>query len=359
MNLLVLKAGQRRIECAYFADTNAAPERTAFTQNLRETQDDDSALRGALRKIHLECRLAMNSEPDGIAVCAPFGGAGFERSVIVDAEVLGKLRTVIPQAPFHTPLLLRLLQACGEIFSGVPVTLSFQTAFFAKLPLRERLYAVEPDLCAGLGGQRTGYQGLFHEAACEQVSAARRKSGVQEPARTLSICLEPQPEVAGVFGRQPVMVSSGASSLEGIPGETTCGLVDPSLVLILAETLKCGPERINQMLTQESGLRGLLDKPATLPDVFEDGDADCERARRIIEYRILQACGAGIAALGGLDAIVFSGRYASLGEKLGPWLCEKLRLNNWQTCSLSLARIVAAKSALLLQTSKNGQAVGS
>jgi hypothetical protein len=106
------------------------------------------------------------------------------------------------------------------------------------------------------------------------------------------------------------------------------------------------------MLTQESGLRGLLGKPASLSDVFHDGGAESQRARRIIEYRILLACGAGIAALGGLDAIVFSGRHAALGELLGPSLSGNLRLEGgrWQCCSLSLPRIVAGKAALLLRT---------
>ena len=83
-------------------------------------------------------------------------------------------------------------------------------------------------------------------------------------ARIISICLEPQPEVAAVKGLRALMVTSGATPLEGIPGHTTCGQIDPSIVLTLSESAGWGPEKINTELTKQSGLLGSGDLYADL-----------------------------------------------------------------------------------------------
>ena len=172
------------------------------------------------------------------------------------------------------------------------------------------------------------------------------KRGIRAAARVLSLCLGPRPELAAVIGSRQLMVTSGATPLEGIPGETVCGELDPSVVLTLREKMEWGPEEINMVLTQESGLLGLVGEPTTIQTLFESDNPDVKEAREIVQYRILQACGAGIAAMGGLDAIVFSGRYAAVGELHGPWLASRLVPRNQQGISFerfeeSLERIVA------------------
>ena len=118
------------------------------------------------------------------------------------------------------------------------------------------------------------------------------------------------------------MSSSGVTPLEGIPGETTCGAIDPGVILAMAEDLGWGPELINRVMTRESGLTGYAGRPVTFADLFEAHDMESVQLQEMVKYRLLLACGAGIAAMGGLDAIVFSGRYASLGRMLGPWLAS-------------------------------------
>ncbi|HQO34738.1 MAG TPA: hypothetical protein PLG59_08765, partial [bacterium] len=114
-----------------------------------------------------------------------------------------------------------------------------------------------------------------------------------------------------------------------------------------------GPEQINTVLTRESGLLGVVGKTATLDTIFRSNDPEVRLAREMIQYRILLACGAGIAAMGGVDAIVFSGDYVDVGEILGPWLSSKLVLKGergqvvpWMCFRESLDRLIADSAEL-------------
>ena len=144
------------------------------------------------------------------------------------------------------------------------------------------------------------------------------------------------------------MVTRGATPLEGLPGETACGEIDPSIVLILAEKLSLGPEQINNVLTRESGLLGLTGKRTNLKEIFTSKAAEFQLPREMMQHRILSACGAGMAALSGIDEIVFSGRFAEIGEILGPVLVQKLTFKGaprhqikWSLFQKNLDNIIA------------------
>jgi hypothetical protein len=143
-------------------------------------------------------------------------------------------------------------------------------------------------------------------------------------ARLLSLCLEPRPEVVAVNDGCPLMVTSGATPLEGLPGDCSAGEADPAIVFTLAQAGGLGPEAIHHMLTHGSGLTGLVGHATTLGEVAAAGGAASRHARGVFRHRLLLAVGAGVAALDGLDGIVFSGRYAHAGDHLGPFLLEKL-----------------------------------
>jgi len=122
-----------------------------------------------------------------------------------------------------------------------------------------------------------------------------------------------------------VMVTGGSTPAEGLPGETSCGDLDPSVVLKLAGDGDWGPEGTSRLLTCESGLRGLVGRDVSLAEALESPDGESQLARDVFLHSLLRACGAGIAALGGLDAIVYSGRYASSAAVLHDWLNQRLK----------------------------------
>jgi acetate kinase len=156
------------------------------------------------------------------------------------------------------------------------------------------------------------------------------------------------------------MCTSGATPLEGIPGHSSCGELDPSIVLMLARKLKWGPEQINTVLTQQSGLMGLVGRPVMLDDVLATEAGDLEPAKNLLQNRILMACGAGMAAMGGVDHIVFSGLFASAGLTLGPWLRDRLTFRGgnenrpleWLCFTESLDQVMARKAEIFLLESE-------
>jgi acetate kinase len=276
-------------------------------------------------RLHTALFANKMAQLDMVAIRCPFGGLMFEAPARVSAETLEKLESLVPFAPLHLPALIELARRCEEAFVDVPIIIVFETSFFAALPPYERRYGLDPDAATGSAPCRFGYHGIFHAAACRSATQNLEGDNVSSTPRIISICLEPQPEIAAVMGHRPMMVTSGATPLEGLPGHTTCGELDPSIVLTLADKLHWGPEQINGALTMDSGLLGLTGSPVTMASLWKTEGGKCHLARKIIDYRILQACGASIAALGNVDAVVFSGRFADNGNVLGPWLVSKLQ----------------------------------
>ncbi len=346
MNTIVLKPGTHALDFAYFTAGLGAPAVTGRLEDYRHAADERSWARGALVQVLDHCLSTLAGPPAAVAVRVPFGGNDFSAPTPATPAVLARLAALAYGAPLHIPATLALVRAAGEAFPGIPFILAFETAFFATLPAREYLYGLDPALAKDLRIRRFGYHGLYHAAACRgaardfvawQRERAASDSASSRPARLgrrtaeqrtppliISICLEPRPEIAAVIGSRPVTVTSGATPLEGLPGQTSCGEIDPSIVLSLNKELNWGPEEINAVLTEESGFVGLVGRHVTLNEVFTSDAADVTLAREVMRYRILLACGSAVAALGGVDAIVFSGRYARLGEALGPWLAERL-----------------------------------
>jgi acetate kinase len=346
MKVLALILRPRRLEYAGFAE-HAEPV-VAGAISSRDQCTDTAALRAALSRVVAEFRRAAGELPETVALRVPFGGAEFAGPVIADADVLRKLEALTPSAPLHIPASVHLARCCGQVFDEAPVVLVFETAFFAALPERERSYGLDAELMNSTGLRRYGFHGIFHEAACRDMARRACEAGGRSPQRLLSIVLEPKPEIAAVFGNRPLTVTSGATPLEGIPGETSCGELDPGIVLALSREKGWGPEQINSALTRESGLLGLVGRRVTFDELFNSDAADLAEARAVIRYRLLLACGAGIAAMSGLDGIVFSGRYADAGRRLGPWLASRIRLKGdsatptpWACFRTPLSRLVA------------------
>ncbi len=354
MNRLTLCPGARHLTYAGYFDSESTPRVEGRLDDYRGAEPDRESARRALSQILDEYQAAARGEAlDLIAVRAIYGGETFRQPALVNEATRRALEALAHEAPLHHPPLLGLLDAARELAPATPVLLFFETAFFTALPPRERHYALAQD--AGISAdadaqppRRFGFHGLFHAPAC--AAAARELTargaadecgdkeisdgeanpparGARRAWRMISVCLEPRPEIAGVTGRRPVFVTSGATPLEGLPGETSCGELDPSAPLLMREKLGWGPERINEALTRESGLKALLGRPARLDEALDSdpgANSPLSKAGDFLRYRALLACGAAAAAMGGVDALVFSGRYVRSGERLGAWLAARL-----------------------------------
>jgi acetate kinase len=338
MRILTLRPGPHQLRAALFSIDREAPRWTHRTPR----EQAESWLREA----------RATTDVDAIALRVAHGADVLRAPAVASDPLLDALAGAAAFAPLHIPAAVDAARACRKAFGGVPVVLEPETGFFAALPLREQLYGLDRDIAV----RRIGFHGLMHQAACELAARGSDALPGRRPRRVLSVYLDRRPEVAAVSGSKPVMVTGGATPLEGIPGETCSGELDPGIVLLLMKKTDLGPEQIDALLTRKSGVRGLVGRPAMLGDVLAHASTDQERlARDVIAYRILVACGAGIAALGGVDALVFSGTYQAAGRaleiglkaKIGRALSSEAEMQI-QYLQKSLDRILAETAAAVL-----------
>ncbi|NQT91420.1 MAG: hypothetical protein HQ559_01570 [Lentisphaerae bacterium] len=360
MRTLVFSQEPGKLSYSYFLEHQFTPSAWGAYEDFDGSDPDN--VHDTLRQIAASPTLST-SPPELIAVRVAFGGELFKSPAVLTEVVLQQLETLAPQAPLHLPPVLVLLRGCREVFKSVPILLVFETAFFVELPARERYYALDFDVAEKLHVRRYGFHGLFHEAACREVTQLIRAASSGRVPRILSVCLEPQPEVTAVKGGHPLMVSSGITPLEGLPGQTTCGELDPSIILTLAKEKGLGPEEINQILTKKSGIYGVLGEHTSLGKLLTTVDPKYQLAQQMIRYRILRAAGEAIAAMGGLDVIAYSGRFTNAGKSLHAWLlAQRLFVANAHLRNVtrfrfedSLEQVVAetAASAFVSQAAPN------
>jgi len=259
---------------------------------------------------------------DLAVIKVPYGGELFTEPVMFNQKILKMLTEKIPFAPLPLPAIIELAKALEQTFKQTQIILIFETSFFVDLPENERFYAIPRNLKDAYKLRRFGYHGLFHQNSMQQAATL----GKQE--KIISICLEPRPEIAAINDGQVVFVTGGATPLEGLPGETTSGEIDPFIITTIAKKLIWGPEQINRMLCSNSGIYGITGKYQNLNNIFTAEDAKSILAKNIMQYKILLACGAAIASMGGCDCIIFSGIYYELSQKLIKYLKAKLYIHN-------------------------------
>lgn len=335
MNILVLKPEISSLEIRYFKHEEQCP---ALTKKVTMARDTDSILSG-LSKTN-EQILHTCGESAGIeliAVHATYGGTEFKSPEILSQNTLKKLEKLLIHAPLHTSILLELLKCIQKVFPQVPSVLLFETAFFNKLPPREYTYAIDEENGSTGLLRRFGFHGILHEAAYQDTLTRRMQYQHTNNLRVLSLCLEPQPELTAVYNGHPLTITSGSTPLEGLPGHTTCGELDPGIIVDLVQEKGLGPEQINELLCRQSGLKGLTGEHITFNNLFAAADGRHRFAYKHFFHRVLLACGAGIAAMGGADYLVLSGRYAEPGRNLGLRLQARLThsLNTHEPIALS------------------------
>ena len=228
-------------------------------------------------------------DADAVAHRIVHGGDSFTEPVVVDDGVREALRALVELAPLHNAPALDALDDARRALPDVPHVAVFDTAFHATLSDVARAYAVPPSL----GIRRYGFHGLAVQSVAEQVPVGR-----------LVVChLGGGCSVTAVREGRSVETSMGFTPLEGVPMSTRSGSVDPGAVLHLAG--QRGVEEVSRVLEHESGLLGVSGISGDVRDLEHDPRGDF--ALDLLAYRVAQAVAACAVALGGVDAIAFSG----------------------------------------------------
>jgi acetate kinase len=218
--------------------------------------------------------------------------------VVLDDEVEAAIEALTPLAPLHQPRALAAIRAVQAALPGVPAVACFDTAFHATLPAAAATYALPEDWRRRWPLRRFGFHGLSHQYALRR--ATELLGG--RPARLVTCHLGAGASLCAVLDGRSVDTTMGFTPLEGLVMNTRSGSVDPGLVLWLIEEAGLAPAEVAEGLDRHSGLAGLSGTSGDLRDVGAG-----TLAVDVYVHRLRREIAAMAAALGGLDALVFTG----------------------------------------------------
>ena len=239
------------------------------------------------------------------------GGTQFARPVLLDAEVELKLRALTDLAPLHQPKSLAAVEAVRAVLPDVPTVACFDTAFHATMPAAATTYALPPEWRKRWDLRRYGFHGLSHAYATRRIAELL---GHPVALRLVTCHLGAGASLAAVLDGRSVDTTMGFTPLEGLVMATRSGSVDPGLVLWLAEHAGTPPAELASTLEHRSGLLGLAGTGdmRTIIESVAAGDPVARLALDVYLHRLRAGIAAMAAALGGIDALVFTG---GVGER--------------------------------------------
>ena len=250
------------------------------------------------------------------------GGTRYSGPVRLDAEVGEHLQALSDLAPLHQPKSLAALAAVQAVLPDVPAIACFDTAFHAAMPAAATTYAIPPEWRKRWALRKYGFHGLSHAYASRR--AAVMAGRPLEDLRIVTCHLGAGASLAAVQGGRSVDTTMGFTPLDGLVMATRSGSIDPGLVLWLASHAGMPPEELASTLEHRSGLLGLAgtaDMRAILA-AEAAGDETASLAIGVYLHRLRASIAAMVAALGGLDVLVFTG---GVGER-APSIRERVAL---------------------------------
>jgi acetate kinase len=239
------------------------------------------------------------------------GGPRFSAATLITDEVEREIDELSALAPLHNPANVLGIRAARLALPGVPHVAVFDTAFHQSLPPEAYTYAIDATLAAEHQVRRYGFHGTSHQFVSEQTAKFLDRPLAE--LKTIVLHLGNGASVTAVDGGRSVDTSMGLTPLEGLVMGTRSGDIDAGVVFHLARQAGLGIDDLDTLLNRRSGLLGLTGT-GDMRDVQEaasNGDEAALAALAVWRHRIRHYIGAYIAALGGLDALVFT---AGIGE---------------------------------------------
>jgi acetate kinase len=239
------------------------------------------------------------------------GGERFGESVLIDNGVMETLRHLADLAPLHNPPSILGIEICREMLPEVPNVAVFDTALHQTMPPKAYLYGLPLDLYRKHGIRKYGFHGTSHAYVAKE--AARHLGRPLEELKMITCHLGNGCSITAFARGRSIDTSMGFTPLEGLVMGTRSGDVDPAVPLYLVKDLGMSADEVDDLLNKESGLKGLCGE-RDMRDIEEQARQGRKAAQTAIDvfvYRIQKYIGAYTAALGGVDAIVFT---AGIGE---------------------------------------------
>ena len=246
------------------------------------------------------------------------GGKYFDRSVLIDDDVIAKIDELAELAPLHNKAALMGIYACRKHMPDVPMVAVFDTSFFQTLPPKAYMYPLPYELYEKYAIRKYGAHGTSHRYIAERAAAF-----LDEPLEDLKLItchLGNGCSMSAVDHGVAVDTSMGLTPLDGLMMGTRCGAIDPAIVTFVMEHENLTPQQMNDLMNKQSGLLGISGISNDLRSVrsaSEEGHERAQLAYDMYSNSVKKHIGQYIAVMGGVDAIVLT---AGVGEN-----CEKMR----------------------------------
>ncbi len=249
------------------------------------------------------------------------GGQHYSAPVLIDTKVLMELEDLIPLAPLHQPHNLAAMRALLEIMPTLPQVACFDTAFHRTQPDVAQRYAI-PRRFTDAGVRRYGFHGLSYEYI---VSILPELDAALATARIIVAHLGNGASLCAIQSGRSIATTMGFSPLDGLVMGTRCGSIDPGVLLYLMDHYNMDAQAIEQLLYYQSGLLGVFGISSDMRTLLASDDPQAKEAIDLFVYRVGREIGSLTAALGGLDALIFTGGIGEHAAEIRAKICRQVK----------------------------------
>jgi len=279
------------------------------------------------------------NEIDAIGHRVVHGAEKFSDSVLITPAVMGALEEFVELAPLHNPPNISGINACADILPNVPQVGVFDTAFHQTMPQYAFLYGIPYEAYKEFGVRRYGFHGTSHKFVSQR--AAEMMGNHMTNLRIITCHLGNGASIAAVKNGKSIDTSMGFTPLQGLVMGTRCGDIDPAIPPFLMRKMGMSPDEVDNYLNKKSGVLGLSGLSSDFRDLEEAADKGNERAKLAIDvfaYTVRKYIGSYVAAMNGVDAIVFTAGLGENSPRMRDQICNGLEFLG--------TRIDPAKNAL-------------
>lgn len=265
-------------------------------------------------------------EIDAVGHRVVHGGEKFNKSVLINDEVIAKIKECYGIAPLHNPVNMAGIDAINEVLPEVPQVGVFDTAFHQTMPAKSYMYALPYKYYAEDGVRRYGFHGTSHRYVSQRVCEFL---GVEPKGKKIITChVGNGGSITAVKDGKSIDTSMGLTPTEGLMMGTRCGDVDPGALIFLMDKHNLSSKDMLNMVNKESGLAGISGVSSDMREITTAAKQGNEKAilsLEMYEQRITKYVGAFAAEMGGVDIIVFTGGVGEHQSSTRANVCNPLR----------------------------------
>ena len=339
--ILVLNSGSSSIKFALYPAEGAEGERSALfhgeisgigdaarlnARNAKGESAADMVVNGPATHHNALSTLLdwINAHSGGIALTAAghrvvHGGSEFTGPVRLTPDIVGKLTQLNPLAPLHQPHNLAAIAALSKLHPTLPQVACFDTSFHTTQTALARAFAL-PRTLSDKGIKRYGFHGLSYEYIA---SVLPEHLGPKADGKVVVAHLGHGASLCAMLGRKSVATTMGFSALDGLVMGRRCGALDPGVILYLLDQEGMSSKQITHLLYEESGLFGVSGTSDDMRELLASDKPHAAEAVELFVYRIVRELGSLVAALRGLDALVFTGGIGEHSSEIRARVCRQ------------------------------------